>query len=61
MHFMDFRKTIRTEEDAQYFIQEILGSMRFDDLMEVLAELPDSEEKDWLISLIHDELQSLRH
>lgn len=57
---MDLRKTIRTEEDARYFIQEILGTMHLDDLMQVLAELPESEEKEWLRGLIQEELHSLR-
>jgi Mg/Co/Ni transporter MgtE len=53
---MDFNTSIRTEEDARRYIREALSSMRYDDLIEVLNQLPASEEKQWLEGLIFEEL-----
>lgn len=56
---MDFNTSIRTEEDARRYIREALSNMRYDDLIEVLSQLPASEEKQWLEGLIFEELGCL--
>ncbi len=56
---MDFNTPIRTEEDARRYIREALSNMRYNDLMDVLSQLPASEEKLWLQGLIFEELGSL--
>lgn len=56
---MDFHAPIRTEGDARRFIREALSNMRYDDLIDVLSQLPASEEKQWLQGLIFEELGSL--
>lgn len=56
---MDFNTSIRTEEDARLFIREALSNMKYADLMEVLSQLPASEEKQWLEGLIFEELGCL--
>lgn len=56
---MDFNTSIRTEEDARRYIREALSNMRYDDLIEVLNQLPPSEEKQWLEGLIFEELGCL--
>jgi len=50
---------ILTEEDVRRYIREALSKMRYDDLMDVLSQLPASEEKQWLQGLIFEELGSL--
>jgi Mg/Co/Ni transporter MgtE len=59
MALMDFNAMILTEEDVRRYIREALSKMRYDDLMDVLSQLPASEEKQWLQGLIFEELGSL--
>lgn len=56
---MDFHASIRTEEDARLYLRDVMRKMTYDDLIEVLALLPPSEEKHWLEGLIFEELGCL--
>lgn len=53
---MDFNTSIRTEEDARHYLRKVLHKMTYEDLIEVLSQLPASEEKQWLEGLVFEEL-----
>lgn len=56
---MEFNLPMKTEDDARLFIREALGKIRYDDLIEVLSQLPACDEKRWLEGLIFEELGCL--
>jgi hypothetical protein len=49
---------MQTEADARQFIRSSLASMSHSDLLQILAQIEDSNEKQWLLNLIFSEVES---
>ncbi|MBU0784183.1 MAG: hypothetical protein KJ979_09805 [Gammaproteobacteria bacterium] len=51
--------SITTKSDARAIIRMFLSHMTYTELLDTLNNLPASEEREWLLNLIFDEMEYL--